>query len=168
MDNVNNLFDNELDPNGEYRLVVSVVQRGYSDEVIIAARTAGATGAVVIQGKGTTNEKRKFFGFTVEPENEVVLMVVPKMQAVPITKAIYEAVDYKSEARGLVFVLPVSHVSGMSHSKGYFDKDFEEEFKKHVDEVVNGTLKEDDDVGNQKPIKAKGRVHSAKTKSNKK
>ena len=45
------------------------------------------------------------------------MILVPSEKAVPITKAIYAAVDYKSEARGLVFVLPVSYVSGMSHSK---------------------------------------------------
>ena len=113
---------------------MSIVQRGYSDEVVDAARSEGGTGAVILQGKGTNNEKRKFFGFNIEPENELVMMVVEADLAVPITKAIYKAVDYKSEARGLVFVLPVSYVSGMSHSKGFFDQQAMGELKYHFPE----------------------------------
>ena len=105
----------------EFKLVMAIVQRGYSDEVVAAAKSEGATGAVIVQGKGTNNEKRRFFGFSIEPENELVMMIVDADIAVPVTKAIYKAVDYKSEARGLVFVLPVSYVSGMTHSKGFFD-----------------------------------------------
>lgn len=115
------IFNNELDPNKEYECVLAIVQRGYSDEVVAAARSEGATGAVIIQGKGTTNEKRRFFGFSIEPENEMVMMLVDGEIVVPVVRAIYKAVDYKSEARGLVFALPVSYVSGMTHSKGFFD-----------------------------------------------
>ena len=41
------------------------------------------------------------------------------------------AVDYKSEARGLVFVLPVSYVSGMTHSKGFFDEQIMGDMKRN-------------------------------------
>ena len=110
------IVESKLDEN-EYKLIVAIVQKGFSDEVVEASRNAGASGACILQGKGTTNEKRKFFAFNIEPEKEVVLILVPSIKAVEITKAIYSAVDYKSDARGLVFVLPVSYVSGMSHSK---------------------------------------------------
>ena len=110
------ILESKLDDN-DYKLVLAIVQKGFGDEVVEASRNAGASGACILQGKGTTNEKRKFFNFNIEPEKEVVLILVESEKAVPITKAIYSAVDYKSEARGLVFVLPVSHVSGMSHSK---------------------------------------------------
>ena len=121
----------EVEEGHDYKLVLSIVQRGYSDEVVDAARSAGATGAVILQGKGTNNEKRKFFGFQIEPENELVMMIVDADMAVPVTKAIYKAVDYKSEARGLVFVLPVSYVSGMTHSRGFFE------------EQLTGSIKDD-------------------------
>ena len=110
------ILESKLDDN-DYKLVLAIVQKGFSDEVVEASRNAGASGACILQGKGTTNEKRKFFNFNIEPEKEMVLILVESEKAVPITKAIYSAVDYKSEARGLVFVLPVSYVSGMSHSK---------------------------------------------------
>ena len=109
------LIESKVD-NNDYKLIVAIVQKGFSDEVVEASRNAGASGACILAGKGTTNEKRKFFNFDIEPEKELVMIIVPSEIAVPVTKAIYSAVDYKSEARGLVFVLPVSYVSGMSHS----------------------------------------------------
>ena len=111
------LFDDEIFDDEIYKLVVAVVQRGYSDEAINAARSKGAKGAVILNGKGKGESERKFFGFQVDPENETVLMLVKEADCVPIVKAIYAAVDYKSAARGMVFVLPVSYVSGMTHSR---------------------------------------------------
>lgn len=111
------LLDDDIFDDETYKLVVAVVQRGYSDEAINAARSKGAKGAVILNGKGKGESERKFFGFQVDPENETVLILVKEIDCVPIVKAIYSAVDYKSSARGMVFVLPVSYVSGMTHSK---------------------------------------------------
>ena len=97
--------------------MVAIVQRGYSDEAINAAREEGAKGAVILNGKGKGESERKFFGFQVDPENETVLILVKEEICVPVVKAIYAAVDYRSSARGMVFVLPVSYVSGMTHAK---------------------------------------------------
>ena len=118
------LFDDKIFDDKTYKLVVAIVQRGYSDEAINAAREKGASGVVILNGKGKgESETRKFFGFQVNPENETVLILVEEEICVPVVKAIYAAVDYKSAARGMVFVLPVSYVSGMSHVKGEDNKE---------------------------------------------
>lgn len=111
------IFDDDVFDDDLYKLVIAIVQRGYSEDVVFAAKSAGAKGAVVIQGKGSGGSERKFFGFRIEPENEVVLILVKEEVVVPIMKAIYSATDYRSGARGLVFALPVSYVTGMTHIK---------------------------------------------------
>lgn len=111
------LFDNDIFDDDTYKLVIAIVQRGYSDEAINAAKSQGAKGAVILSGKGRGESQRKFFGFEVDPENETILMLVKEEICLPVVKAIYAAVDYKSAARGLVFVLPVDFVSGMTHAK---------------------------------------------------
>ena len=116
------IFDEEVFDDQTYKLVVAIVQRGYSDEAINAARSKGAKGAVVINGKGKGESKRSFFGFQVDPENETILILVKEEICVPVVKAIYAAVDFKSAARGMVFVLPVSYVSGMTHIKNITDE----------------------------------------------
>ena len=111
------IFDSEIFDDDLYKLVVAVVQRGFSDEVVFAAKATGAKGAVILQGKGAGSTERKFFGFKIDPENEVVLILVKEEIVVPIMKAIYSIADYQSSARGMVFALPVSYVTGMSHIK---------------------------------------------------
>ena len=111
------IFDNDIFDDDLYKLVVTIVQRGYSEDVIFAGKNAGAKGAVIIQGKGAGSSERKFFGFSIDPENEVVMMLVKEELVVPIMKAIYAVTDYKSRARGMVFALPVSYVTGMTHIK---------------------------------------------------
>ena len=111
------IFDDDVFDDDLYKLVVTIVQRGYADEVVFAGKAAGAKGAVILQGKGAGSSERKFFGFRIDPENEVVMMLVKEELVVPIMKAIYLVTDYKSSARGMVFALPVSYVTGMTHIK---------------------------------------------------
>ncbi len=110
------IFDEIFDKN-DYKLVVAVVARGYSGEVINMAKAAGASGAVVLSGTGAGESQHTFFGLTVNPENEVILIVTPLDIVVDVMGNIYRAVDFKSRARGLVFALPIDDVTGMSHAK---------------------------------------------------
>lgn len=111
------IFDEEIFDDDSYKLIISIVERGYSDEVIFAAKSAGAKGGVVLNGKGSGTSEKKFFGMKIDPENEVVLILVKEKDVVPIMKAIYASCDYQSAARGMVFCLPVSYVTGMTHVK---------------------------------------------------
>lgn len=110
------LFDEIFDKDS-YKLVVAVVARGYSGEVINMAKAAGAKGAVVISGTGVGETEKTFFGLTVTPENEVIMIVTKTEIVIDVIENIYKAVDFKSRARGLVFALPIDFVTGMSHVK---------------------------------------------------
>lgn len=112
MKKLNEIFDKD-----DYKLVVAVVARGYSGEVINMAKAAGAKGAVVMSGTGAGESQRSFFGLSVSPENEVVFIVTKTEIVIDVMENIYKAVDYKSRARGLVFALPIDNVTGMSHAK---------------------------------------------------
>ena len=67
--------------------------------------------------------QRKFLGFSINPENAAIMMVVKDELVVPVMKAIYSVVDFKSEAGGMVFALPVSLVAGMDETYDKFDLD---------------------------------------------
>ncbi|MBQ7453402.1 MAG: hypothetical protein IJS68_04000 [Clostridia bacterium] len=112
MKKYDDIFDKD-----DYKLVVAVVARGYSGEVINMAKSAGAKGAVVLSGTGAGESQRSFFGLTVNPENEVIMIVTPTDIVMEVIENAYKAVDYKSRARGLVFALPIDYVTGMSHAK---------------------------------------------------
>ena len=96
-----------------YKLIFTSVRRGFEGEVLEAAKLEGHSGAVVMQAKAVEKVRKRFFGFSIDPESSVVLMLVKEDIVLPVIKSIYSAVDFKSEARGMLFVLPVSLVCGM-------------------------------------------------------
>ena len=110
-------FEDDIVLKQECKLVVAIVERGYSSEVINSAKASGARGAVVLYGTGAGESKKSFFGLTVTPENEVVMIVTKASIATKVVTNIYKSVDFTSSARGLVFALPIDCVTGMTHIK---------------------------------------------------
>ncbi|MCV5657517.1 P-II family nitrogen regulator, partial [Escherichia coli] len=61
-----------------FKLILAFVEDSKTDKVLDAARDAGATGATVFnnaRGQGL-NQKRTFFGLTLEVQKDVLLFVV--------------------------------------------------------------------------------------------
>ena len=115
--NGDNIFEeDDLFAEEDYKLIFTSVKRGYESDVLEAAKLAGHSGAVVMQAKAVEKMRKKFFGFSVDPESAVILMITKSEIVVPVIKSIYSVVDFKSEARGMLFVLPISLVCGMNES----------------------------------------------------
>ena len=104
-----------------YKLIFTSVRRGFEGEVLEAAKMEGHSGAIVMQAKAVEKMRKKFFGFSVDPESAVILMITKADIVVPVIKSIYSVVDFKSEARGMIFVLPISLVCGMNESYDKID-----------------------------------------------
>ena len=115
--------EDEIFSDEDYKLVLSIVKRGFETEVLEAAKSVGSNGGILMQAKGVSKIQKKFLGFSVDPENTVVMILVKADNVVPTMKAIYSVIDFKSEARGMVFALPVSLVAGMddTYEKIYID-----------------------------------------------
>lgn len=114
MEKQNNVFEeDEIFSKNEYKLVVTIVKRGFETDVLEAAKSIGSNGAILMQAKGVSKIQEKFFGFSLNPENTTIMILVKKQNVVPTMKAIYSVIDFKSDARGMVFALPVSLVAGM-------------------------------------------------------
>lgn len=92
----------------QYKLVLTIVKRGYAYEVVKSATNSGGKGAIILNGRGNTVNKKRFFGMDIAPEKEMVVMVVKEELAYPIVKEIYAIANFKSDAKGTVMVLPVS------------------------------------------------------------
>ena len=114
MEKQNNIFEeDEIFSKDEYKLVVTIVKRGFETDVLEAAKSIGSNGAILMQAKVVSKIQEKFFGFSLNPENTTIMILVKKQNVVPTMKAIYSVIDFKSDARGMVFALPVSLVAGM-------------------------------------------------------
>ena len=95
-----------------YELVVCIVNAGFSQNVMEAARSAGAKGGTVLRARGSANpEAEEFFNINVQPDKEMLLILVPKAIKDDVLKAIYKDCGLGDEARGIAFSLPVNRTT---------------------------------------------------------
>ncbi len=105
---------NDMD-NHEHSLVITIVNRGYSDQVVESAASAGARGGTVLHARGAGREEaEKFFGITIQPEKEVVLILVRRELKHAVMQEICKAAGLSTPGHGFSFSLPVDDVLGMA------------------------------------------------------
>ena len=96
----------------KFELVVCIVNAGYSENVMKAARSAGARGGSIIRGRGSANpESEEFFGVTIQPDKEIVLVLVSADIKDAVLKTVYKNAGLSTEGAGIVFSLPVSRTT---------------------------------------------------------
>ena len=96
----------------KYELVICIVNAGYSQNVMEAARAAGARGGTVLRARGTANpEAEKFFNITIQPDKEVLVILIPADIKDEVIRAIYKEAGLAQEAQGIAFSLPVSRTT---------------------------------------------------------
>ncbi|MBQ4388448.1 MAG: P-II family nitrogen regulator [Bacteroidales bacterium] len=96
----------------KFELVVCIVNAGYSENVMKAARSAGARGGSIVRGRGSANpESEEFFGVTIQPDKEIVLVLVSADIKDAVLKAVYKNAGLSTEGVGIVFSLPVSRTT---------------------------------------------------------
>jgi nitrogen regulatory protein PII len=98
-------------------LIIAVVGRGFSDYVVSAARDAGATGATIIYGRGTSDYDRQVMGILLQPEREVVMILVKTEDRKKIMKEIVDKTSVIEEGRGVCFSIPVNQVYGLERAE---------------------------------------------------
>lgn len=99
----------------EYELIICIVNSGFSDAVMDAAHQYGAKGGTVISARGTANkEAEAFFRITIQPEKDIIMLVVPKAIRDGILHALYHAVGLNTPGHGIAFSLPVENAVGLT------------------------------------------------------
>ena len=99
----------------EHEIIFCIVNAGFSDSVMDAAREFGARGGTVIHARGTANsEAEKLYKITIQPEKEIVMILVPKNIKNDILHALYKAVGLNTAGQGIAFSLPVTEVVGIN------------------------------------------------------
>ena len=98
----------------EHEVVFAIVNAGFADTVMDAARSFGAMGGTVIHARGTAiGEAEKLFGITIQPDKEIVMILIPSALGDDILHAIYQQAGSKTPAQGIAFSLPVDSVEGL-------------------------------------------------------
>lgn len=98
----------------KYELVIVVVNSGFSEVAMNAAREEGAHGGTIIHARGAgTKAMEEKYGIIITPEKEMILIVVNKNIKDKILAAVYKAAGLATDGQGIAFSLPVSNVAGL-------------------------------------------------------
>ncbi|MBN1243795.1 MAG: P-II family nitrogen regulator [Spirochaetales bacterium] len=92
--------------NGGHALVAFILNKGWADDAMAAARKAGATGGTVVAGRGTGREEDvRFFGITLVPEKEILLVLVEDEKADAVLEAVKTVPCLAEPGSGIAFRL---------------------------------------------------------------
>lgn len=101
-----------------YKCILAIVNNGFSETAMDAARACGAKGGTILHGRGTASkEAEKMFNVSIQPEKEIVLILAKNELVDGILKGLYTAVGSATQAQGIAFALPVDEVVGLAGEK---------------------------------------------------
>ncbi|MGI6097230.1 MAG: P-II family nitrogen regulator [Dethiobacteria bacterium] len=96
-----------------YHLIVTIVNSGYFEQVMEAAKAAGATGGTLVHARGLgSKEAVKYLGITIQPEKDLVLILAPQEKRNAIMERIVREVGLNTAGKGICFSLPVNYAIG--------------------------------------------------------
>jgi nitrogen regulatory protein PII len=97
-----------------YELIITIVNRGKAEDVIEAAKAAGAKGGTIINARGSgINETSKLFNMEIEPEKEMVIIITNKEISKDIVTSIREKLEIDKPGNGIVFIQDIKEAYGI-------------------------------------------------------
>lgn len=100
--------------NFENELIIVILKEGFSDRVMDAARSAGATGGTLLHAKGTGKKKNEnFYGISLAEEKDVLYILAPSSKKGEIMKKINAECGPQTSIGSICISLPVSEVAGI-------------------------------------------------------
>ena len=101
-----------------HEAIFCIVNSGFSDAVMEAAKKHGARGGTIINARGTASKHAEtIFHITIEPEKEIVMILVPANIKNAILNALYDEVGLSTDGQGIAFSVPVDGVVGLSNAQ---------------------------------------------------
>ena len=100
-----------------FKLIIALVDDSKSEQIMLAAREAGATGATVVgdaRGEGL-KPKKTFFGLTLEAQRDMLMFVVEEHLSRKILERIAEEAGFEENpGSGVAFQIDVEDAVGLS------------------------------------------------------
>lgn len=105
---------NDMKEDITHGLVLAIVNRGFSEDVMEAAAEGGANGGTILHVRRLgTEEAMQLWGINIQSEKEIIAILATKENRLAIMKAISKTCGIHSEAKGMVLSLPVDGVMGL-------------------------------------------------------
>lgn len=99
----------------KFECIMTIVDGGYSEDVVDAAKSVGAKGATIVNARGSmSKEPNKFFKLNIQPDKQIILILCNNDQTKTIVEAISKRAGMNTKAHALSLVLPVEDAIGMA------------------------------------------------------
>ena len=97
-----------------FDLIVAFIDPSNTAKVVKTAKKAGATGDVIIQGKGTGIEETNFMGISIQDKTDIILFVVEEHHTNKIIKSVSDECHLEVPGNGILIKLKIDRVAGLS------------------------------------------------------
>lgn len=98
-----------------HEVIFCIVNAGFSEAVMDAAKEAGARGGTILNARGTANkEAESLFHIAIQPEKEIVMILVDAKIKDAVLRALYQKAGLDTMGQGIAFTLPVENVVGLT------------------------------------------------------
>ena len=97
-----------------FDLIVGFVNPNITEKVIKTAKNSGATGDVIIQGKGSGIEPSNFLGLSIQDKTDIILFVVEEHHTNKIIESVSEECNIEKPGNGILIALNIDRVAGLS------------------------------------------------------
>lgn len=97
-----------------HEIIIIIINEGFSEMVMDAARDAGARGGTIVHARGTgTKDMEKKYNIIITPQKEMLYILVDKDIRDNVMSAVNKVAGLDTDAQGFIFSLPVDNVSGL-------------------------------------------------------
>ena len=90
-----------------FDLIVAFVNPKITEKVVKTAKKSGATGDVIIQGKGSGMEQSHFLDLSIQDKTDIILFVVEEHHTNKIMKSVSKECNIEDPGNGVMIVLNI-------------------------------------------------------------
>jgi nitrogen regulatory protein PII len=110
--------DDYMDQTMTHQMITVIANRGYADDIMAAARKAGAGGGTVINARGTARPgDAKFFGMEIVPEKEMLIILVNAEKVQAVLEAVRTLSCLEKPGSGIAFCCPAGDFTMLGEKK---------------------------------------------------
>jgi len=112
-----------------FKVILALVNDDFQDEVIEAAKKAGATGVTILNARGEgVHDQKSFFGLAMESQKDLLLFLVEDFNSDQIMDSIYKAGKLSEQGNGIAFCWAVDRAVGLESQIPILEKDAKDHY----------------------------------------
>ncbi|MDR2357589.1 MAG: hypothetical protein LBD92_05880 [Oscillospiraceae bacterium] len=97
-----------------FELVLALINQGFSDVLMAAARTAGARGGTIVHAlRSGAEDAKRFLGISLQEEKELVAIITTRTHKKELMRALSHVCGANTDAQGIMLSLPVEGCEGI-------------------------------------------------------